>query len=347
MRRWLAAGAMALAPMIGTLAAQDAPRPDATPVPAAPSQAPPPPPAAEPAEIPFYEKYLVFGEPLDDEIREMEKRVEAEPGNANLHNDLGNLLALRGFPEQAADQYTQAAKLDKSNFVSLYNLGLLRETEGKISDAIAAYKKSIARKPGFPPSRFRLGRLYEEHGKADDAVEEYAKAFWIDPSMRDPKRNPLVIDSDLMYRASLLNYERDLARATLDRDAAYHEEPAFRRVPVDRSVDSAEVEADAEPAPREVGPGSGVPAGPSTPRKPRPTPPPDAIRQRPPGGRPPRTASPAAPIPGAPAPVAPEPPREAAPPPADEPAEMMPPENVEPPQVEPTPEAPPEEVEPS
>ena len=52
--------------------------------------------------------------------------------------------------------------LDKDNFVALYNLGLLRETEGKISDAISAYEKSIDRKPGFPPSRFRLGRLYEK-----------------------------------------------------------------------------------------------------------------------------------------------------------------------------------------
>ena len=294
------------------------------------------------APVPFYEKYLIFGDPLDDEIRVMEKRIEAEPGNANLHNDLGNLLALRGFPEQAGEQYTQAAKLDKSNFIALYNLGLVRETEGKTSDAIAAYKKSIARKPGFPPARFRLGRLYEQEGKSDEAVEQYAKAFWIDPSMRNPKRNPLVIDSDLMYRASLVNYERDLSRATLDRDAAFHEEPAFRQVPVDRSVDSAEVAAEPEPAPREVGPGSGVPAGPSNPRRPpRTTPPPDMMKQRAPGSRSPRAPRAGAPVPAAPTPA----PREVAPP--EEPAEMTPAENVEPPQGEPTPEPPPEEVEPS
>ena len=318
-----AAFALTLASALGSMSAQDAP-PQAT------------------APVPFYEKYLIFGDPLDDEIRAMEKRIDAEPGNANLHNDLGNLLALRGFPEQAAEQYTQAAKLDKSNFVALYNLGLLRETEGKTSDAIAAYKKSIARKPGFPPSRFRLGRLYEEEGKADDAVEQYAKAFWIDPSMRNPKRNPLVIDSDLMYRASLVNYERDLARATLERDAAFHEEPAFRMVPVDRSVDSAEIEPEAEPPPREVGPGSGVPAGPASPRRQRPTPPPESMKQRAPGSRPPRGARPGAPVPMNPTPA----PREVAPPPPEEPAEMAP-ENVEPPQEEPTPETPPDEVEPS
>jgi hypothetical protein len=310
MKRWLAAGTLALASALGALEAQD-------------------------AEAPFYRKYLVAGNALDDAIVEIEKRIEEQPGDANLHNDLGNLLALRGFPEQAGEQYEQAAKLDKSNFIALYNLGLLRETEGRTSDAISAYKKSIARKPGFPPSRFRLGRLYEQGGQIDDAVIQYARAFWIDPSMRDPKRNPLVIDSELMYRASLAIYERDVARATLDRDAAFHEEPAFRQIPVDRSVDSGELtETEPEPAPREVGPGSGVPAGPGTVRRPRPTPGPETPRQRAPGSRAPRTPRPAPAV-------------TPAPPPPEEPTEMMPPENVPPPEGEPTPAPPEEEVEPS
>jgi hypothetical protein len=329
MKRWtrftaLAAAALGLIPGLGYSSPQDAPA------------------SEKAAEAPFYRKYLVAGNPLDDEIVAMEKKIEAAPGEANLHNDLGNLLALRGFPEQAAEQYTQAAKLDKSNFISLYNLGLLRETEGKTSDAISAYKKSISRKPGFPPSRFRLGRLYELSGKEDDAIEQYAKAFWIDPSMRDPKRNPLVIDSELIYLASLAIYERDVARVTLDRDVSFELEPAFRRVPVDRSLDSAEiVEGEPDAAPREVGPGSGVPAGPSTVRKPRTPPSPDSTMPRPraPGSRPPRATTPRS---GAPVAVTPVP----APVPAEEPTETQPPENAEPPQDESMPPSE-EEVEPS
>ena len=267
------------------------------------------------------------------------------PNDANLHNDFGNLLALRHFPEQAAEQYELAAKLDHSNFLSLYNLGLLRETEGKTSDAISAYKKSIARKPGFPPSRFRLGRLYEQNGKIDDAIAQYAKAFWIDPSMRDPKRNPLVIDSDLLYRASLETYERDLARATLDRDAAFHEEPAFRQVAVDRALDASEVTpGETEAAPREIGPGTGgVPAGPSTVRKPRGTPPPESPmlpRPRPTGSRPVRGTRPP------PAAVTPPPPHEV-PTVAPEPNDQTEPEAAPEPGSEPTPAPPEEEVEPS
>jgi hypothetical protein len=346
-RRFLVAVALVATAALGFLKGQDATV--SAPAPSSPST------SHEGADA-FYRKYLVYGNPLDDEIDAMEKRIQASPNDANLHNDFGNLLVLRRFPEQAEEQYELAAKLDKHNFVAYYNLGLLRETLSDMSGAISAYEKSIKRKPGFPPSRFRLGRLFETTGRLDDAVSQYAKALWIDPSMRDPKRNPLVIDSDLMYRASLSNYERDMARATLDRDLSFHEEPAFHRVPVDRSLSSADIKEtrddELEPAPREVGPGTGQPASPGTTgRRPRVTPPADAPmlpRPRPTGPRTPRgqrvAPPPAAPTP---APQAPEPEVTPAP---EEPE--LPPGFVPQPQPgmgnEPTPAPPPEdEVEPS
>jgi len=45
----------------------------------------------EPGE-PFYRKYLVAGNPLDERILEQERLVEAEPDSADLRNDFGNLL---------------------------------------------------------------------------------------------------------------------------------------------------------------------------------------------------------------------------------------------------------------
>ena len=226
------------------------------------------------ASEPFYRKYLVPGNRLDEQILEQEKRIAETPSDASLHNDFGNLLAKRRFSKEAAEQYEIAAKLDKSNFIAYYNLGLLHETEGKIGAAISAYERSIKRKPGFPPSRFRLGRLYEREGKPEDAISQYSQAFLTDPSMRDPRRNPLVIDSELIYRASLQNYQRDVATA-VESDAMWVEENRFKTVPVDRAVASEEVEP-AEPgggAPKEVGPAGAGAAGAAEgahPRRPRP-----------------------------------------------------------------------------
>jgi hypothetical protein len=305
--------------------------------------------------VPFYRKYLQPGNKLDDQIIEQEQRIASAPNDAALHNDMGNLLAARHFSHEAAQEYELAAKLDKSNFISLYNLGLLRETEGKFSQATSAYQKSIDRKHGFPPAHFRLGRMYEKAERNDAAVAEYATALRIDPSMRDPKRNPLVVDSELIYRASLANYPTDVASATMVKDSMYVEEGRFRSVPVDKPISSQEAAGEEPEAvePRNVGPGesAGVveppPAGPGPGRghtAPRVTPragqqPP---RPRPAAGTAPRGGTPlvAAP-PGTSIPNPPPPPPVEVTPPAGEP-ESPPQESM----PEATP-APPAEEEPS
>ena len=191
---------------------------------------------------PFYRRYLVVGNPLDERILEQEKRVVADPNSADLRNDFGNLLAARRFPKEARDQYRAAMKLDKRNYLAPYNLGMLYETEGETSRAISAYEASVDRNRGFPPSRFRLGRLYEKRGWNGKAIEQYARALRIDRTMRDPRRNPLIVDTRLLDQVSLENYPKDLAAASMASEAAYAEEPSARRVPVDRPVSSDEVE---------------------------------------------------------------------------------------------------------
>jgi hypothetical protein len=295
------------------------------------------------AAEPFYRKYLVPGAPLDDKIVEQEKRVEAHPDDASLHNDLGNLLAERRFPGEAAEQYEIALKLDKKNFISAYNLGLVRETQGRAHDAIAAYQRSIKRKPGFPQSRFRLGRLYEHTNQAEPAVREYAAAFWIDPGLRDPKRNPLVVDCELIYLAALANYRQDIAVAAMADSNVYFDVDRFRKLPTNRSIGAKEVEGEAPPesvTPRDVGaPGAPGSAGASEPPRHAPRPLPAA--GAPAAGAPPpgMLGSPAerpTPVPRRPQPpVRPQPAPSAAP---ASPA-PVPGESVEP---TPAPEAPPE-----
>lgn len=200
------------------------------------------------AREPFYRKYLIAGAPLDDRILEQEKKVVANPDQAALRNDFGNLLAARRFPKEAREQYVTAMKLDKSNWMAPYNLGLLEETEGRVSAAISAYERSVDRNRGFPPSRFRLGRLYERNGRTRDAIAQYARAIQIDPEMREVRSNPLVADTHLLDRISVTIYESDAARASMKTEAVYVDEK-FRRAPVDRSLWSNDFADPLEPEP--------------------------------------------------------------------------------------------------
>jgi tetratricopeptide (TPR) repeat protein len=221
--------------------------------------------AAQPAQKePFYRRYLIAGNPLDERIREQEKLVEADPTSAALHNDFGNLLALRRFPRQAREHYEIAMKLDKKNYLAPYNMGIVLETEGKVSQAIRAYEKAVDRNRGFPPGLFRLGRLYESRGWESRAIEAYAKALRIDPEMRDPRHNPLVVGTRLLDRASLSNYEKSLATASLAGDSRYADQTRFRRLPYDRTIYTEEGE---EPVP------ASLPRTAVIPRNPEPLPP--------------------------------------------------------------------------
>jgi tetratricopeptide repeat protein len=259
------------------------------------------------AKQPFYRPYLVAGNPLDDKILEQEKRVQDNPKSAELRNDFGNLLAARRFPKEAREQYEIAMKLDRHYFLAPYNLGLLYESQGEDGKAIRAYEKSVDRNRGFPPARFRLGRLLEKRGSTSRAIAEYARALQIDPEMRDPRRNPLVVDTRLLDRVSLENYSKDMARAS---ETMYAEAARFRKLPVNRALSSEDLEPagtpPAAPTPVRVLPPSAPPSarqpvappGMVRPFQPPPQPTPEVVEQ------PPQAPEPAAAVPTLPTPDA-------------------------------------------
>ena len=139
-------------------------------------------------------------------------------------------------------------KLDKENFMAPYNLGILEESEGRISAAISAYEKSVDRNRGFPPARFRLGRLLEKRGKTHEAIAQYSRALEIDPEMREVRRNPLVADTRLLDRVSVGIYHKDIARVAIKTDTAYADE-SFRHVPMDRPIYASDLVDPPEPEP--------------------------------------------------------------------------------------------------
>ncbi len=227
----------------------------ATPAPRAESKSAPPEKKTEKKEKPpFYEQYLSAELPLDQAIREAAHRVQENPKSAALRNDFGNVLARRGFAKEALAQYARAVRLDRAFYLADYNAGLVYEKEGKEEHAINAFRRSIRKKPGFPPSRFHLGLLYERRGQERAAIGQYAKALRIDDSLRQPARNPLVVQTRLLYRVSLENYQRDLAAATQAVDAKFAQPELFKKIALDRPVDTEEVKPPEEEEQAQVRP---------------------------------------------------------------------------------------------
>ena len=78
--------------------------------------------------------------------------------------------------------------------------------------------------------------------------------------MRDPKRNPLIVDCQLIYLASIVNYRRDIAVAAMADSRVYFDDDRFRKLPTNRAISSKEVEGEESEnvAPRDVGSPTGA-----------------------------------------------------------------------------------------
>ena len=58
-----------------------------------------------------------------------------------------------------------------------YNMGVSLKDQGKLDEAIEAYKKSISLKPNYAEVYNNLGVVFQSQGKCDEAIKVYDKAI--------------------------------------------------------------------------------------------------------------------------------------------------------------------------
>lgn len=184
------------------------------------------------AEAPFYSKYLNTGSSVDAQIQRKLDALEADPGNASLHNDLGTLLVQKGFPKDAAVEFERAVDADKRFHQAWYNLGTLRAMNGDTDGARAALAKTVDLKPGHPQALFHLGLIEEGLGNRERAVSLYAKAFRHNPAMLDVRVNPRILDTRLSHLALLELYDQNHATRAMQFQTA-------PQMPKDPATDAA------------------------------------------------------------------------------------------------------------
>lgn len=163
----------------------------------------------------FYEKYLNPGDPSDAQILQTLAAVRANPKSAALHNQLGQLLRQKGFPNDAEAEFERAVDADKRYYPAWYNLGLIREARGNYVGARFAFGRTIHYKPGHAAALFQMGLMEEQRSNKDAAIDYYAKSFTINHEMLDVRVNPRILDSKLVDLALLKAYPNDHARESM------------------------------------------------------------------------------------------------------------------------------------
>src|SRR5262249_8932185 len=114
---------------------------------------------------------------------------ELDPNYAPAHNNLGNALSRQGKVDEAIAAYRKAIENDPKLAGAHYNLGTALGRQGKLGEAIAEFRKAIELDPKSALAHCNLGIALSMRGNRDEALAELRKAVELDPKLHQAHGN--------------------------------------------------------------------------------------------------------------------------------------------------------------
>jgi predicted TPR repeat methyltransferase len=121
-------------------------------------------------------------------IRLLERSIVLEPGNADSHTNLGNLLKASGQLAPAETAYREAIALNPRDANAFSNLGVVLRAQGKRAEAEAAYREAIALVPAHANAHHNLGALLAAENRHAEAIECFARVIALAPDDNEARR---------------------------------------------------------------------------------------------------------------------------------------------------------------
>lgn len=151
---------------------------------------------------------------LPQAIAAQQRVIDANPGDAALYNDLGNLLYLDSRNEEAAEAYEAGILVDPALVSLRYNFALLLHQTDRPRRAEKEYREVLKIDPRHAWSHYQMGVLLAQRGRRSAAIQSYARAMRLDARLTDPAFNPHILENSLASSAVLWAYS-DLSSAAL------------------------------------------------------------------------------------------------------------------------------------
>jgi Flp pilus assembly protein TadD len=128
------------------------------------------------------------------------------PTAAELRSVALDYVLLKALPD--ADRWmSRALAMDANDAETWYAMGRLRYTQGRYSDALTCFEKTLALNPRSVKGENNLGLAYEALNRNDDAVRAYRTAIgW-------QKDDPAPSEQPLLNLAILLQHRNQLPEA--------------------------------------------------------------------------------------------------------------------------------------
>ena len=102
---------------------------------------------------------------------------------------MGSALQDQGKLEEAIEAYKKAIAIKPDHAEAHNNMGNALRDQGKLEEAIEAYKKAIAYKPNHADAYNNMGATLQDQGKLEEAIEAYKKAIAIKPDQAEAYNN--------------------------------------------------------------------------------------------------------------------------------------------------------------
>jgi hypothetical protein len=165
------------------------------------------------------------------------------PGDTDLLNDLGNLLAMAGRLSEAEEVYRRAVELEPANTSSRYNLALVLMEQEENKHAMDELRTVVEIDPAHAWAHYQLGTLEAQRHNRMRALEHYEQAFALDWNLISPAINPHIVENRLATDAMLRAYLSESAAVTAPRLYQQPDEVAELLVPMSPRSESLEQES--------------------------------------------------------------------------------------------------------
>lgn len=122
------------------------------------------------------------------EIQELEKKVNANPGDMMQTLQLANLLQDHSFYEKAIRYYKIYLEENPTDADARVDMGICYKELNNLTDAEMEMKKALVSAPKHVNAHFNLGIVYRSEGKYQESNEWFKKTVALNPNSEVGRR---------------------------------------------------------------------------------------------------------------------------------------------------------------
>lgn len=115
----------------------------------------------------------------------LQAAIEADPGQAEAHYNLGNCLRAMGQADEAIAAFQKAVKLEPGLAEAHNNLGITLAETGRLDEAVTAYARAVELRPGHAGAYNNMAIALHELGRSEEAEAACRNAISLMPSMAE------------------------------------------------------------------------------------------------------------------------------------------------------------------